>query len=299
MNTAYLKLLVLMLMTTAFNAGQAQQLKEFEAIPESDIEVLCELPKDMDENSGLVFTPYGTLIGHNDSGDDPILYEFNTDGDLLRRIFVDNAKHKDWEDITSDGEYIYIGDYGNNAGSRERLVIYKVQMPIEGMTNVALQASRIDISYSDQTTFKKNFSHNFDCEAMVASGDSLYLFTKNRGDWATNVYSAPKSPGTYELQKSQTFFTQGLITGADLSGGTLALSGYTRDNRKFHPFIWTFTEFSGTRFFEGSSTRWDIPDHLQVEAIVFDSKGRILYSNEEEESGVGRLYRLNAGFGGL
>ena len=85
-------------------------------------------------------TDYGTLIGHNDSGDDPILYEFNMEGDLLRRLYIDEAKHKDWEDITSDGDHIYIGDFGNNAGSRERLVIYKVPMPVQGMTNVSLTA---------------------------------------------------------------------------------------------------------------------------------------------------------------
>ena len=135
---------------------------------------------------------------------------------------------------------------------------------------------------------------------MIAVGDSLYLFTKNRGDWATNVYSVSKKPGDYALDKSRTFFTQGLVTGADISGSRLVMTGYSRDNRRFKPFIWLFTDFSGTDFFGGKATRMDIPDYLQVEAVVFDTRGRILYSNEEEESGIGRLYRVDtASLGGL
>ena len=291
--------LVIILLTIAGLAG-AQDIKEYPPISASDIEILTELPKDLDESSGIILTSYGTLIGHNDSGDDPILYEFNLGGELLRRIYVDNAKHKDWEDITSDDEYIYIGDFGNNAGSRERLVVYKIPMPVEGMANVSLPAERIDIKYSDQESFKRNFSHNFDCEAIVAIQDSLYLFTKNRGDWRTNVYSVSKKPGDYSLDKSQSFFVQGLVTGADVSNDKVALSGYTKDNKKVHPFIWLFSDFPANSFFDGRATRLDIPDHLQVEAISFDKEGRILFTNEEEESGIGRLYRIDTDiFGGL
>jgi hypothetical protein len=37
-----------------------------------------------------------------------------------------NAKNTDWEALTNDGNNFYIGDFGNNDGSRRDLTIYKV-----------------------------------------------------------------------------------------------------------------------------------------------------------------------------
>ena len=55
---------------------------------------------------------------------------------------------------------------------------------------------------------------NFDAEALISYGDSLYIFTKNWGDKWTNIYALPKTPGTYQISKADSINAQGLVTGA-------------------------------------------------------------------------------------
>ena len=77
-----------------------------------------ELPAEVIETSGLLFLN-GKLITHNDSGDDSNLYEIDTiTGNITRTVSVSNATNIDWEDIAQDDTYIYIGDFGNNNGTR-------------------------------------------------------------------------------------------------------------------------------------------------------------------------------------
>ena len=55
------------------------------------------------------------------------LYELNvTNGNVSRTVTIQNAANVDWEDICTDDDYIYIGDFGNNSGNRTNLRIYKV-----------------------------------------------------------------------------------------------------------------------------------------------------------------------------
>ena len=84
------------------------------------------LPSEVEETSGLIFLN-GKIITHNDSGDDPNLYEIDTiSGTISRIINITNATHIDWEDISQDNTYIYIADIGNNNGDRDNLIIYKI-----------------------------------------------------------------------------------------------------------------------------------------------------------------------------
>ena len=76
--------------------------------------------------SGLILLN-GKIITHNDSGILPNLYEIDSlTGLISRTIHVSNAQNVDWEDITADDNYIYIGDFGNNNGTRTDLKIYRI-----------------------------------------------------------------------------------------------------------------------------------------------------------------------------
>ena len=68
------------------------------------------LPREINETSGLEF--YGNnFITHNDSGGLPVLYEFNQKGELLDKFeIIDCGENDDWEDITSDGEFIFVSN---------------------------------------------------------------------------------------------------------------------------------------------------------------------------------------------
>ena len=80
------------------------------------------LPREINETSGLEF--FGNnFITHNDSGGLPVLYEFDKKGDLLNKFeIIDCGKNDDWEDITSDGEFTFVSNTGNNFGKRKNLI---------------------------------------------------------------------------------------------------------------------------------------------------------------------------------
>lgn len=270
---------------------------QYRVLENSEIERLTELPEQLPEISGIIITPYNTAIGHNDRGGKARLYEFDTKtGRKIRTIEIDNAKNRDWEDITSDSEYIYIGDFGNNRGKREKLKIYRIKWPEKGSERITIEAEKIRFIYADQTDFETRKNHNYDCEAVISWGDSLYLFTKNRADGFTNVCALPKMPGEYVATVTQSFDTDGLITGADVlvngKNGILSLIGYNKSDKKYKPFIWTFTGIEKGTFFSGDAVRVDLPMLIQAEGIAFLNAKKILFTNEEGKGEASAIYEI-------
>jgi hypothetical protein len=93
--------------------------------------------RSISESSGLVAsrrTP-GAYWTHNDSGDGPFIYSFDTRGDTLGIFRVTGALARDWEDISigpgpqPDTSYLYIGDIGDNNDVRQDVVVYRVPEP--------------------------------------------------------------------------------------------------------------------------------------------------------------------------
>src|SRR4051812_26285025 len=85
------------------------------------------LPAALKETSGLIYTD-GGLWTLNDSGNSPAFYQIDeSTGATLKTVNISNATNVDWEDLTADDTYFYIGDFGNNAsGDRTDLKIYRV-----------------------------------------------------------------------------------------------------------------------------------------------------------------------------
>lgn len=265
---------------------------------EESLPVLTVLPSRVDESSGLSFFN-DQIWTQNDSGDGPKLYQVSlSEPKLLRTIKVEHADAEDWEDLTQDDEYLYIGDFGNNKGNRKDLAIYKVlRASLESPDTASVTAEKIFFNYPDQAAFNnKAYQHNFDCEAMVSLGDSLYLFSKNHQDQQCRLYSLPKTPGTYAAVLKAEMNTKGLITAADLDEetGVLALLGYNVYQKwgAWHnkPFVWLLTDFEGADFFSGRSRRIDIGIEKQTEGICFDGQGGIIISSEGEGGASGYLF---------
>ncbi len=245
---------------------------------------ISPLPEEVHESSGLIFFDgmYWTL---NDSGNLPCLYALDVnDGHLLRTVCLEGIFNYDWEELTQDEGHLYVGDFGNNRGNRKDLRIYKInKKDIPAGDNVTV--SRFDtimFSYVNQTNFeKRTHQHNFDCEAMIAFNDSLFLFTKNWGDQRTVLYAMPARAGNYRLQPRGGFDAGGLITGAALSDDhqKIALIGYV----DFESFAWYFTGFDGVDFFPSSRVRINFPDlvFVQTEAICFVAPDSVVFSCEE------------------
>ena len=226
------------------------------------------LPDEVDETSGLDFFNSG-LWTLNDSGGEPVIYKLDTaTGSIIQRVRVENATNVDWEDMTDDSLFVYVGDFGNNSGNRKDLKIYKVKksdIPMQGDVNVT--ASVINFYYPDQPNKKieKRRYNNFDCEAVMAVDDSLYLFSKDWQDQKTRVYVLPKEPGDYAAVLVDSFNVAGLVTAADYNkkDGEVVLLGYT--NQSWIPFTWLLFDFTGHRFFSGNKRRIDMPNIMSTQ----------------------------------
>lgn len=262
----------------------------------SPLQLVATLPAPLNETSGLARADDSTLFTHNDSGNPPILYRVSaTSGQIMGKFRIPGTQNVDWEELAADSGFIYIGDIGNNAGHRKDLVIYMINK-LNISDPPSIQVGTIRFSYPEQTSFYPSSRHNFDCEAMIALGDSLYLFTKNRKDLTTDVYCLPKNPGIYDALHVGNFDTGGLITAADFLPGEknqLALLGYIPQGFRFKAFLWMFTGFDGADFFGGTSQRTELASDLQAEAILFTSDSTLLISHEREFGTTGRLFKLD------
>jgi hypothetical protein len=252
------------------------------------------LPTLISESSGLTFTD-GNLWTHNDKGGLAAIYNIDTlTGNIKQTVFIDNYLNIDWEEITSDKEHIYIGDFGNNYGIRNDLKILTIDKKnITDAAIVHVQANVIRFSYSDQQKFIKNNKNNFDCEAMISVKDQLYLFSKNRGDNKTKVYRLSKTPGTYSVMPYTQFNVNGRICGASYNESTnqLALVGYMPST--VHSFLWIMNHFSGDDFFSGTKERIEIgkgKKNWKTEGIAYQSNNTLFISCENTETEKAGLY---------
>ncbi len=233
------------------------------------------------ETSGLAFFD-NQLWTHNDSGNEDKIYQIDTTtGVILNTVIVANSENTDWEDLAEDDTHIYIGDFGNNAGNRTDLKIYKC-LKTQLASGIAT-AEVIEFSYEDQTDFTtNNNSNNYDCEAFFFYNDSLHLFSKNWVDQQTRHYVIPSQPGTYVAPVRESMDVQGYITGADISDdGVVALIGY---NPSGINLMWLCFDYQGSNFFSGNKRKISLGlalNNSQTEAIVFRENGYGYVSSEQ------------------
>ncbi len=255
---------------------------------------VVNLSSDIGETSGLI-NLNGKLITHNDSGDGPFLYEIDTtNGQVSRTVYVSNASASDWEGICLDSTYIYVADFGNNNGTRTDLRIFRIDIA-DYLASDTVSADTIAYDYSDQTSFSSNpFFTNFDAEALVAYGDSLYIFSKSWGAQMSFIYPLSKQPGTYSLVKTDTIMSQGLVTGAEYNpdNGEVWLVGYGL----FDQFLVKIENFQGGRLNNSTVTRYDFQPQgaTQVEAIGALNTNNYYVTGEGGNGNPAALYRFSA-----
>ena len=258
-------------------------------------ETVGSLDPEVRESSGLAIVE-GRLYTHNDSGGAPLLYEINaSSGETLRTITVNNATNVDWEDLATDGTYLYIADTGNNAGSRTEFSVYRLPLETLGQQD-AVDAEQIRFAYPG--------SEPLDAEALIAVGGQLYLFTKGWDDYVCRLYRLPALPGVHDalLLGEQTL--RMLVAGAapDATGERVALVGYTDPYNEVLPFksmLVTLDGFGGDAFFSGTVATYEIGDTPiggQYEAAAFNSDTELYLTAEGIDTATftlpAKLYRV-------
>ena len=225
----------------------------------------------LSETSGLVWWN-GYIWTHNDNSD-TLLYALDTaNGQITTKVEVQHAVNVDWEEIAADSSYFYIGDFGNNvSGNRQNLRILRISKT--AMTGGTVAPDTISFHYSDQLDFTPTGANNtdFDCEAFIVDGDSIYLFTKQWVSKATSCYVLPKLPGSYTAQLRNSYSAQGLITGATPVPGknAVVLSGYETNGLIIQPFVYLLYDYKVDDFFSGNKRKIYISEPMsQMEGIA-------------------------------
>lgn len=260
-----------------------------------NISVVAALPPVVNESSGLQRTGSNSFWSHNDSGGQPVLYNFDTTGVLLDTLVVLNATNMDWEELTTDAAgNLYIGDFGNNNCDRGDLVIYKIINPDSVIGN-SVSAEAIHYSYPDQYAFPPHPSkRNFDMEAMITVNDSLYLFTKNQTspcNGYTKVYRLPLDSGTYVAQLVDSLLIGTGSTDEYSITGARITADYDSLLLISHERLWIFSGFTGTSFFSGISVEYIFSGIASnKEGICFGSGNKVYISDEFTVAGTQNLY---------
>jgi hypothetical protein len=241
------------------------------------------LPATLSETSGLIYC-LGGIWTFNDSGGDAKIYKLDTiSGDIIQIITISNGENVDWEDIAQDEDHIYVGDFGNNSGSRKDLVIYKVsKSDIPATGNAAIIAEIIAYSYADQNDFTPHSNDNeYDCEAIICVEGNIYLFTKNWVSETTRLYTLPAEPGNHSILPVDSLDVSGLITGAAYSDelDQVVLSGY----RNYAPFLYLLFDYHENSFFSGNKRNIQMPGIFgaQTEGVCFKEGSTAFLSCEE------------------
>lgn len=246
------------------------------------IEEKIKLSKKISETSGIVFLD-NEILTFNDSGGKPELYVLKpSSGKIKRTIKIKNASNVDWESITQDKDFIYIGDTGNNYGNRKNLVIYKVSKHDIKKHNKVV-AEKIYYSYENQKTFvKENHNNNFDCEAMTIYKNQLFLFTKNWKDNQTNIYSLPIKKGTYIAPQINSFNINALITSIEYNANTESFLGTAYD-KNYQSYIFKIKNFKTVPLISKISLTSTLGYSNQIEAIAWKNNHQIYVTREASE----------------
>ncbi|WP_312342643.1 hypothetical protein [Chryseobacterium binzhouense] len=246
---------------------------------------VAELNEKIQETSGLnIFNT--KLYTFNDSGNTSEIFELDSKTGEMVSSFKINAENKDWEALTNDGKNLYIGDFGNNAGTRKDLKIYQVSFSDNAVQDDSIKI--IAFEYPEQNDFSsKNGSTDFDAEAMIYLNGKIHLFTKEWSSKATSHYVIdPETSGKQKAIKLEAFKTNFLVTDASYFDKKLYLIGYTK---KTEVFLEIFNETEPGIFFNENPKRYFLGSALsigQIEGIAVDENG-IYISGEKFRSPLG------------
>lgn len=266
-----------------FQAGFSQQAEFLKIRPYK----VAELSDSIRETSGLKFFK-NKLYTFNDSGNTPDIFEIDKNTGKILNVIKTGLQNKDWEAMTSDSVSVYIGDFGNNAGNRKDLKIYRINLERVDSANNAKNV--IPFYYPEQTDFTpKNINNDFDAEAMVFLNGKIHLFTKEWVSRKTTHYTInPEISELQPAQKIESFQTDFVVTDASYFKGKLYLVGYTK---KTSVFLAIFTETEPGIFFSEKPKKYYLGSSIsigQIEGIAVNEDG-IYISGEEFRSPFGRI----------
>ena len=244
----------------------------------------------LNESSGLAASDRnpGVLWSHNDSGRDAELFAFTDDGLAVATLMLPGVDVVDWEDLALGPDAggrpfgaLYIGDIGDNRGSRRFISVFRVPepdltgvVPGEPVTLTASDVERFDLTYEDGPR---------DAEALLVDPiDGAVLIATKTTETAA-LYRADLTTDTV-LERQTDVAVPGLVGLTRLvTGGAVSPAG---DRVVLRTYIaaWWWPVAPGQSVADAMTAipeRISLPLMRQGEAITFSADGETLYVSSE------------------
>jgi len=251
--------------------------------------------KEVTESSGLVAsrTSPGAYWTHNDSGDGPFIYAFNTRGDSLGIFHVSGAQARDWEDIAAgpgpqrNKSYLYIGDIGDNNSARSEVVVYRVAEPGLSPATRAFTKAKPGLTEPAEVIRLKYPDGPHDAEALLVhpTTGNIYIVIKvllvNPAVYeAVAPFTAGRTMTMRRIGEARVpSLFGGVITGGNISpdGRRVALCDYFQGYEMALP--------AGAANFDAiwnqRMTGFDLGKRKQGESITYRLDGKALLATSE------------------
>ena len=183
----------------------------------------------IDEASGLVRSRSQAWVWvHNDSGDTARLFALALADLTTIELHLDGAAALDWEDLAlgpgpEPGDYLYVGDIGDNGEARPYVTVYRVREPELAAAGpdpiVAADWQAFELTYPDGP-------HNAETLLVDPRSGDLFIVTKGG---QTKLYraAAPLASGELEAMPDPSY-PSAIATGGDVSplGDHVIVRGY-------------------------------------------------------------------------
>lgn len=251
--------------------------------------------KEVRESSGLVASraTRGAYWTHNDSGDGPFIYAFDTRGDSLGIFRVGDAQARDWEDMAAgpgpqrNKSYLYIGDIGDNNNARSEVIVYRVPEPALSPATHKLTKAKPGLTDPAEAIRLKYPDGPHDAEALLVhpTTGNIYIVIKVLiANPAVYEAAAPFTPGKLvtmrrvgEARVPSLF--GGVITGGSISpdGRRVALCDYFQGYELALPA--GSTNFDD--IWKQRMTGFDLGKRKQGESITYRLDGKALLATSE------------------
>ncbi len=244
---------------------------------------------DITESSGLVNSRCNANVfwTHNDSGGSEFIYAINEKGERLGTWKVTGAKNNDWEDLATVKDksgkcFLYIGDIGNNSGSKSQFTVYKVAEP--KVTEADKKSSKKKPSKTETAeAIKFNYPETApDAETLLVhpvTGE-IYVLSKPMlgASQVFKIGAKVENVGSVSVPA----IPNGFLTGGEISpdGKRIVICDYYAGyeillpkNSKTFDDIW-----------QQNVTKINLGEREQGEAICYSADGKKIYATSEKKN---------------
>ncbi len=245
------------------------------------------------ESSGLVASRSrpGAYWTHNDSGDGPFIYAFDTRGESLGVFRVTGAELTDWEDISigpgpqRDKSYLYIADIGDNDQQRSEVVVYRVAEPV--LNNDKSTRKRPQETEPAEAIRLRYPDGKHDAEALIVHPASGNIYIVTKVPIANPVVYEAAAP--FVAGKLITMRRLGEVRVPSLFGGVITGGSISPDGRRValcdyfqgYELVLPANASNFNDIWKQRMTGFDLGKREQGESIAYRLDGKALLATSE------------------